>query len=299
MTLPESRSPRPLWLKAAPALFLILWSAGFAVAKIALRHAEPLTLLALRYALLVAVLLPVFLVLRPPLPRTARAWFHVAMTGFLIQVVYFGLCYVAFKAGVSAGGVAIIVCLQPILVGLIAPRLVGERVGLAGWAGLALGLGGALTVILSRQSVGAENPLGVLAAVGGLFGMTAGTLYEKRFGTGHHPVTSNLIQYAVGAAFTLPLAWLTESTAISWDAEFVWVMTYLVIGNSLVSMTLLLAMIRAGEVARVSSLFYLVPPLSALFAWPLLGEGMPPAGWAGMALAAAGVALAIRPPRRR
>lgn len=299
MTLSRDRSPRPLWLKTAPALFLILWSAGFAVAKIALRHAEPLTLLALRYVLLVAVLLPVALVLRPPLPRTGRAWFHVAMTGFLIQVVYFGLCYVAFKAGVSAGGVAIIVCLQPILVGLIAPRLVGERVGLSGWGGLALGLAGALTVILSRQSVGAENPLGVLAAVGGLFGMTAGTLYEKRFGTGHHPVTSNLIQYAVGAAFTLPLAWLTESTAIGWDAEFVWVMAYLVIGNSLVSMTLLLAMIRAGEVARVSSLFYLVPPLSALFAWPLLGEAMPPAGWAGMGLAAAGVALAIRPPQRR
>ncbi|RYI16636.1 MAG: EamA family transporter, partial [Acetobacteraceae bacterium] len=71
-------------------------------------------------------------------------------------------------------------------------------------------------------------------------------------------------------------------------------LAYLVFGNSLISITLLLAMIRAGEVARVSSLFYLVPPLSALFAWPLLGEAMPPLAWAGMALAGIGVTLARR-----
>lgn len=291
-------SHRPLWLILAPALFLILWSAGFAVAKIGLRHAEPMTLLALRYLLAVAVLIPAALILRPPLPKTARAWGDVAVTGFLIQVVYFGLCYTAFKSGVSAGGVAIIVCLQPILVGLIAPRFVGEKVGLARWIGLGLGLAGAATVILARSGVSAENPLGLLAAIGGLMGMTGGTLYEKRFGVGQHPALSNLIQYGVGAAFTLPLALLTESLAIDWSAEFLWVMAYLVIGNSLVSMTLLLAMIRAGEVARVSSLFYLVPPLSALCAWPLLGEAMPPLAWAGMALAAAGVFIAGRAGRR-
>lgn len=287
-------SHRPLWLILAPALFLILWSAGFAVAKIGLRHAEPMTLLALRYLLAVAVLIPAALILRPPLPKTARAWADVAVTGFLIQVVYFGLCYLAFKSGVSAGGVAIIVCLQPILVGLIAPRFVGEKVGLARWIGLGLGLAGAATVILARSGVSAENPLGLLAAIGGLIGMTGGTLYEKRFGVSQHPALSNLIQYGVGAAFTLPLALLTESLAIDWSAEFLWVMAYLVIGNSLVSMTLLLAMIRAGEVARVSSLFYLVPPLSALCAWPLLGEAMPALAWAGMALAAAGVFIAGR-----
>ena len=94
--------------------------------------------------------------------------------------------------------------------------------------------------------------------------------------------------------FALPLAYASERMAVDWTGEFLWVMAYLVIANSLVSMTLLLAMIRAGEVSRVSSLFYLVPPLSALFAWPMLGEAMPPLAWAGMALAAAGVALAAR-----
>lgn len=289
---------RPLWLLAAPVIFLILWSAGFSVAKIGLHHVPPMTLLALRYLLAVALLLPAALVLRPPLPRSRRAFFDVAVTGFLIQVVYFGLCYLSFRAGTPAGTVAIIVCLQPILVALIAPGWVGERIGATRWLGLGLGLLGAGAVIWSRQGVGAASAFGLLTAGGGLLGITGGTLYEKRYGVSQHPLTANLIQYGVGALFTLPLALLMERFQVDWGWELTWVMAYLVIGNSLIAITLLLALIRVGEVSRVSSLFYLVPPLAALFAWPMLGEVMAPMGWAGMAVAAAGVALVARPVRR-
>ncbi len=282
---------RPLWLVAAPVIFLLLWSAGFAIAKLGLQHAEPLTLLALRYTCVLALLLPLALIIRPPLPKTKRAWADIAITGFLIQVVYFGLCYVAFKSGVSAGGVAIIVCLQPILVALAAPYTVGEATSGKGWIGLALGLAGAAVVILSRSAVQAENAWGLLLTFGALFGITAGTLYEKRFGTHQHPITANLIQYATGALFTLPAAYLTEGMKVAWSPEFLAILGYLVIGNSILAISLLLAMIRAGEVARVSALFYLVPALSAMCAWPLLGEAMPPLAWGGMALAGLGVAL--------
>ena len=288
-------SSRPLWLLAAPAIFLILWSAGFAVAKIAVAHAAPLTVLALRYALVLALLIPVALVVRPRFP-SVRGILDVAVVGFLIQVVYFGLCYVAFKSGVSAGGVAIVVCLQPILVALIAPRIVGETVDRRGWIGLVLGLAGAALVILGRSSVQAESAFGIACTVLALFGITAGTLYEKRFGASHHPVAANLIQYAVGTAFCLPAALMTESLAVDWAPGFLWAMAYLVLANSLLALSLLLAMIRAGEVSRVSALFYLVPALSALCAWPMLGEAMPALAWAGMALAGLGVALVSRRP---
>lgn len=286
---------RLLWLIAAPFAFLILWSAGFAIAKIAVTHAGPLTVLALRYSLVLLLLIPVALVVRPRFPST-RGIMDVAIVGFLIQVVYFGLCYVAFKSGVSAGAVAIIVCLQPILVALVAPHFVGERVSAKGWLGLTLGLAGAALAIAGRSAIAAENAFGVGLTFLALFGITAGTLWEKRFGVSHHPVASNLIQYAVGAAFCLPAALMFEDTAIDWAPEFIWAMAYLVLANSLLAMSLLLAMIRAGEVARVSSLFYLVPALSALFAWPMLGEVMPPLAWAGMALAGLGVALVNRKP---
>lgn len=285
---------RPLWLIAAPFVFLLLWSVGFGVAKLGLQHAEPLTLLALRYACVLALLLPLALIVRPPFPRTWREVADVAFVGFLIQVVYFGLCYLALKLGLSAGGLAIIVCLQPILVALAAPAWVGEKVSALAWLGLALGLSGACVVIFSRQSIAAQNPVALLLAAIALLGMTAGTLWEKRFGVTHHPISANIIQYAVGTGLTVPMAWATESMAVVWDATFLWVLAYLVIANSLLAMSLLLAMIRVGEVSRVSSLFYLVPALSALFAWPLLGEVMPPMAWAGMALAGLGVALVSR-----
>jgi drug/metabolite transporter (DMT)-like permease len=284
----------PLWLIAAPAIFLVLWSGGFSVAKLGLQYSEPLTFLALRYAVVLAVLAPLLVIMRPALPRRAAEWGHTAMVGFFIQTLYFGFSYIAFKSGASAAGVAIIVCLQPILVGLIAPYFARERVGILRWLGLFLGLAGAATVILSRSSIAIESAVGVLAATAALVGMTAGTLWEKRFGVSMHPVVSNLVQYAVGLTGTLPLALAMESLTVTWTGEFLASLAYLVIGNSLVSMTLLLAMIRRGEVARVSSLFYLVPPVTALIAWPLLGEAMPPLAWGGMALAAAGVAIASR-----
>ncbi|MFL5258879.1 MAG: DMT family transporter [Hyphomicrobiales bacterium] len=283
-----------IWLTAAPATFLLLWSGGFSVAKLGLKGSEPLGFLALRYAVVLAILMPLFLVLRPPLPRRSGDVAHVAFVGFLIQVVYFGLCYVAFKAGASAGTVAIIVCLQPILVGLIAPHFTREAVGPLRWVGLMLGIAGAASVILSRSTIAAESVFAVLCAVGALIGISAGTLWEKRFGVSMHPIVSNLIQYAVGLAGALPLALASETLRFHWSAEFVAALAYLVIGNSLISMTLLLAMIRRGEVSRVSSLFYLVPPVTAVIAWLLLGEAMPSLAWFGMGLAAIGVAIASR-----
>jgi drug/metabolite transporter (DMT)-like permease len=129
--------------------------------------------------------------------------------------------------------------------------------------------------------------------------MTAGTLYEKRFGLHHHPVTSNTVQYLVGFLLVMPLALSVERMEVDWTPDFAVALAYLVIGNSLIAVTLLLAMIRHGEAARVSALLFLVPPMAALIAWGLIGEVMPPAAWAGMVVAAAGVALATRKLRIR
>lgn len=285
----------PPWLRAAPTLFLLLWSGGFSFAKLGLAHAPPLTLLSLRYGLVLLVLLPLFFALRPPLPRRARDWRHLVIIGLLLQGAYFSLSYVAFEHGESAGEVALIVSLQPILVGLLAPWLAGERVSARRWLGLGLGLVGAGLVIVARSRVELGSLIGVLSAIGALLTITFSTLYEKRFGVHQHPVTANLIQYAVGLAVTLPLAWALESMRVDWSLGLIVALAYLVIASSLVAITLLLAMIRHGEVARVSALFYLVPPMAAVIAWLVLGEDLPLLAWPGMALAALGVAVASRP----
>ncbi len=287
----------PLLMKAAPAIFLLVWSGGFAAGKVGLAYAGPLTFLAVRYALVLLVLLPLVLIMRPPLPRTPAAWGHLLVVGLLIQGLYFALGYLALAMDISSGAVALILSLQPILVALAAPRTSGERVGRWAWVGLGLGLGGATLVILAKSAVEALPALGVLAAVGALGGMTIGTLYEKRFGIAQHPVTANAVQYAAGLAATLPLAFLLEDRAVEWSLPLGLSLLYLIVCNSLIALTLLLLMIRRGEVSRVSALFFLVPPMAALIGWLLLDEQMPPLAWIGLALAAAGVALATRAER--
>ncbi len=285
---------QPGWLTLAPVMFLCLWSGGYVVAKIGLEFAEPLTILALRYALVVLAMGALFLVLRPPVPKTSAGWLHLIVVGVLMQTVYFGMSYMAFGSGVAAGTVALIMSLQPILVALVAPFWASERVGWRCWIGLALGLTGTVIVILARLEVAAPPWIGFGFAVLGLAGIIIATLWEKRFRVSQHPVTANLIGFAAGLAGILPFALVLETQRIDWTWEFGAALSYLVIGNSLLAVSLLLAMIRAGAVSRVSSLFFLVPPLAALLAWVALDEAMPWLGWLGMAIAGAGVWIATR-----
>jgi drug/metabolite transporter (DMT)-like permease len=270
----------------------VLWSSGFTFVALGLPHSEPITFLALRYALVVAVLAVAFVVVRPALPR-GRAWLHLAMVGLLLQATYFGLFYLAIDR-VPPATVALIVCLQPVLVALLAPALVGEHVPLARWAGLALGLVGAAIVILARAEEGGTDALGLLFAVVGLLAITLATLYERRFGTEVHAVSANVVQYVVALVATAIPAVLFERLEVAWTGDLFVSLAYLVFANSLLAITLLLTMVRRGTASQVSALFFLVPPLAALIAWVVLGEELPPLAWAGMVLAAVGVGVATR-----
>ncbi len=276
----------------APVLFLLLWSGGYTFAKLGLKYAEPMTFLALRYACVLVLMWPLYLVLRPRLPERPIAWVHLAITGLLMQALYFGMSYLAFADGLSAGGVALIVSLQPILVAIAAPLFVSELVSRYRWLGLVLGLAGAVMVIGARQEVSTASYAGVVFAVIALISMSAGSIYEKRFGVNQHPITATIVQFTVGFLVILPIAMLRETMQVNFTPELVWSLVYLVIGNSIIAVSLLLYLIRAGEVSRVSALLFLVPPAASLLAWFVLDEAMPPLAWAGMVLAGAGVLMA-------
>jgi drug/metabolite transporter (DMT)-like permease len=280
------------WRFGAPLVFVLFWSSGFAIGKVGLQYAQPLFFLSLRYACIVAILLPLQLVFRFPLPTRFRQWVDLCVVGFLIQFLYFSTSFMGMKAGLSAGGLALIVSMQPILVGIASPLLIGEKVRLAQWCGLVFGLAGAVVVIMAKSSVDLASPAGVALAMVALLSMTAGVLYEKKHGQRIHLVGANLVQCVVGLVFCLALALLTESSRVEWTWQFGSALAYLVICNSLICISLLLAMLRKQQAARVSSLFFLVPPVAAVMGLLLLGEAMPPMAWAGMALAAAGVWIA-------
>ncbi|MBF5013037.1 DMT family transporter [Burkholderia pseudomultivorans] len=296
MSVVGASDPRrkPGWLRAAPALFLLRWSSGFVFLKLGLRDADPLTFLALRYVCVVALLAAAFLWLRPALPRTPRAWLNLVVVGLLLQAGYFAFTYLSLKLGMSAGAVALVTSQQPILVGLLAPALAGERVGVLRWAGLALGAAGAVLVILARGPVAIASAWALAFALLALMCITGGTLWERRFGTDVHPVSANLVQYAVGLAVSAPLAFALEPMHVHWSAGLAGSLAYLVICNSLIAISLLLAMVRHGEASRVSALFFLIPPATALIALAVLGETIGALAWPGMALAAAGLYLVMR-----
>jgi drug/metabolite transporter (DMT)-like permease len=295
---PQASSTTPPWLKAAPLLFLLLWSSGFVFLKLGLHYADPLTFLALRYACVVGLLLIPFLWIRPALPANLHAWLHLAMVGLLLQAGYFSLTYLSLKSDMSTGAVALITSQQPILIGLLAPAIAHERVDRVRWAGLALGVAGAGLVIGATSSLDATSPLGVLFAVLALLAITGGTLWEKRYCTPTHPVTANLVQYTVGLLAVAPLAFMLEPMHVQWTPGLLWSLAYLVVANSIIAISLLLAMIRHGEASRVSALFFLVPPVTAVIAFVLLGETIPLLAWPGMLLTAAGIYLVMRKPRQ-
>ena len=285
--------------RLAPVAFLVLWSAGFSFVALGLPDSEPLTFLALRYAIVVGLLAVALAVLRPPLPATRRDWIDLATVGLLLQAGYFALLYVALDLESSTGTIALIVSLQPILVALATSKDVTAR----RWLGLGIGLIGAAVVIASRSSVGSLSAGGLLCAAGALLALTSSTLYENRFGAEHHPVTANAVQCGVALTVTLPPALLIEGFPVEWTSDLAISLSYLVLANSLVSITLLLMMMRRGEASQVSALFFLVPPLAAVIAWAVLGERLPAVAWVGMAVAAVGVWIATSAssprPRRR
>ncbi len=285
--------PKPAWLPLAPLLFVLLWSGGFTAVKLALPHAEALTIQVLRYLCVVAILLPAFLLLRPPWPDRA-AMAHLLRMGLVVQFGYFAAMNLAQAHGMGPGAVALVIGLQPVVVALLAPAICGDPpVGRRGWAGLALGLAGAGMVIVSGSGVAAGGLLGLGFAVLALVLMAAGALLERRAGRPVHMVTANLVMCAVALVATLPVAWLTETMQVEWTGAFVAGLAYLVLVNSLVSLSLLFLMLRHGEAARASTVFFLVPPVAALIAWVVLGAVMAPLAIAGTAVAAAGVALVV------
>jgi drug/metabolite transporter (DMT)-like permease len=285
-----AKRARDTWIAVTPAVFVFLWSTGFIGAKFGLPYAEPMTFLALRFAIVGAALLLITLVWQAPWPGSWRETGHIAVAGLLLHGVYLGGVFASIDRGVEAGVSAIIVGIQPLLTAAAAGWVLGERVTRRQWFGLVLGVLGVLLVVWRKLVLGLGTPVGVGFSVVALFGITAGALYQKRFCAAMPLRSGNVIQFAASAAMTGLLALAFETREIAWTGPFVAALTWLVVIMSLGAISLLHMLIRRGAAARVASLFYLVPPTTALMAWLLFDERFGPLALVGMAMIALGVA---------
>lgn len=281
----------PLGLALMPALFVLLWSTGFIGAKFGLPYAEPATFLILRFAIVAALLGVIALATKAPWPTSPGAMGHMVVAGLLLHGVYLGGVFASIAHGVPAGVSALIVGIQPLLTAALAGRLLGEQVTKLQWSGLALGLVGVALVVADKFGGGAGTPLGYALSFIALLGITAGTIYQKKFCAGMDLRSGNAVQFAATALGLLPFALLFETMHIEWTGRFVFALGWLCIVLSVGAISLLFILIRRGAAARVASLFYMVPPCTAVMAWALFGETLGALALAGMACAIVGVAL--------
>jgi drug/metabolite transporter (DMT)-like permease len=287
----------PLASRALPFAFVLLWSTGFIGARLGLPHAGALTFLALRFFAVLMLMCALALVARAPWPAGWREWVHIGVSGLLVHGVYLGGVFIAIGRGLPAGITSIVVGLQPLLTALAAGALLGERMVPRQWVGLALGFAGVALVVVGRGPghIGSGFEMGaLLPAVAALVGITAGMLYQKRWCPRFDWRTGAVAQFLPTMLATAAAAALTESMQIDWTPEFWIALGWLVLVLSLGAVSLLNLLIARGTAVDTASLFYLVPPCTALFAHLLFGETLPAPALAGMALAAWGVFLARR-----
>ena len=282
------------WSFALPAGFVMLWSTGFIGAVLGLPWIEPMTFLALRMLLAAAILGAVALATRAPWPPNRRALLHTAVAGLLVHGCYLGGVFWAIDRGQTAGVTAILVALQPLLTATLAGPLLGERVSRVQWLGLLVGFAGVALVIISGLEASTATPATIVSTLIALLGITAGTMYQKRFCPVTDLRTGGTVQYLATAVVLGTLALTTETNQISWHGELIFAMAWLVLVLSVGAIGLLFLLIRHGAASRVASLFYLAPPMTVLIAWWLFDERLAPLALVGLVIVVVGVVTVQR-----
>jgi drug/metabolite transporter (DMT)-like permease len=275
--------------RAAPAIFVLLWSTGFIATKYVLHSAEPLSYLAIRMGLVVVLMAVIALVARPKWPDRAGIA-HSVVAGILVHGFYLGGTAIAIAHSIPAGLSALIPGLQPILTSTLANRWLGERVTPLQWGGLLLGLAGVILILHDRPMSG-EAGWGWFASGVSLVSITLGTLYQRRYCSRIDWRAGNLVQYIAVAIFFCLGAALFENGTVRWTGEFILALGWLVVVLSIGSIGLLYWLIRRSAATSVASLFYLVPAVTAVMAWALFGERLDAVAISGMVACAAGVFL--------
>jgi len=285
-----------LLVAAAPVVFVLMWATGFVVARLSAPHADPLTFLGIRFPIAGALFALIAVVLAAPWPGAKQA-FHASIAGAFLHGGYLGPVYWAVAHGMPAGVSALIVGLQPLMTAILAAAMVKEEISLRHWAGLAVGILGVALVVspkLELAQTGGITPLTTAINVLGALSISFGTVYQKRYATALNLASGGAWQYVGASLAVLIPALLFEDMRFDGSFEAWFALGWSVIVLSLGAITLLMLLIRLGDVGRVSSLIFLVPGVSALMAYGLFGEMLNLVQILGMAVCAAAVLIVTR-----
>ncbi|GLZ77594.1 hypothetical protein Afil01_24010 [Actinorhabdospora filicis] len=271
-------------------LFIALWTSGFIAGPIGVHLAPPLTLTFWRFALAALVLTAVAVVTKAPWPKTRAAWLQLIVTGVLMQAVMFGAAYLAFEGGVSAGLAALVNGSTPIIIAAAGTVVLKEKLTPLQWLGTAVGFAGLTVAVAGDLEAGPGIVFTLISAAG----FAAGTLVQRKAGGAMDLRTGAAVQLGVAALVILPLAALHGGLALPVNAPTLGVLAWLAIGNSVVAFGVMFFLLRHRTAADTARMVLIVPPLTAVLAWPLLGQAVHWPIWVGLLITGAGVAIAAR-----
>ncbi len=273
------------WFSFAPMIFVVLWSTGFIGSRLSAPYAEPLSFLSIRFAIVAVLLVIASVVLKAKWPnRKICGW--ALLTGVFSQGIYLGGIFWAIYYGMPAGVAALITALQPLLVTVLAGRTLDEKSGWLQWSGLFIGLFGVALVVWPKLTFDAQGitPITLAACFIATVSITIGSIMQKRFLNDVDMRTGNALQFVGGGLVVFFVALATENFNIVWNGDVIFAMGWLIFVLSFGAITLLYLLIRRGEVSTVSSLFFLVPAVTAVVAYFMFDETLSFIQLVGMAV---------------
>ena len=278
----------PLESLAAP-IFVFIWSTGFIIARFGMPYMEPATFLFIRFTGVLIVMGIIILFWKPVWPNRSQT-IHIAIAGALLQFGYVMGVWSAVRLGMTAGLVALIVGLQPILTAWSA-SWVSERVSYQQWLGLLLGIGGVALVVAEKTSFANIPVAAFIFAIAALFAITFGTLYQKKYCPQFDLRAGSMIQFSISTVLCLVVALLFETREVVGNASVIGALLWGILPTSIGAISLLFILIRKGAATKVTSLLYLTPPTTALMAWFLFDEPLSLIMLAGLGLTMTAVIL--------
>ena len=279
----------------APGIFVFIWASGFIVAKYAFKNSDVIFFLSIRLLVAAAILAAITKMMGQSLKLSRSDLISSFAIGIALHGLYLGGVWQAIAEGSPSGIASVITSLQPVFVSLIAVRLLREKLTRNQFIGLFLGLAGVWLVLAPAFSrTGEMTVIALVLLVAALSGSTSATLMQKKIGHSIPLLAGTTYQFLIAGIVLGLFSFLTGKTSMQWNVESTFAMAWAVVVTSLIAILLLLWMLTNGSAARVSSLLYLVPPVTAIQALILFGEKLNPQAIIGIAMTALGVALVQR-----
>ena len=282
-----------MMIRVFPFIFIILWSSAFVTTKPIIDNSDPFAALAFRFFFVALGFLIFVIYTKQKVVANRKNLLQSIFSGVLFHGVYLGGVFYSVSIGMPTGITALIVTLQPILTNALAGKFLNEKVSFKQWIGIALGFVGA-TLVLGFD-IGSKLPvIGVVSSFIALLAITSSTLWQKKISNNLPLSVSNMYQAIGGCLFHIIIIFIFTDPYINFTPTFLIAMSHQILLVSFGAFTILMFLIKKNSASKTVSLFFLIPPTTAIIAWLFLGEILNNLDIIGFAIATLGVFIATR-----